>query len=39
MAVLVVFSQGFLREDTCHDLVKAFRQVERAVLYNQPPNP
>ena len=35
MALLTCLSEKFLGEDTCHELVKAFRAVERAVLYNQ----
>ena len=34
MAALQIFSEGFLGEDTCHELTKAFRKVEQIVLYN-----
>lgn len=35
MMVLVLVSEKFLGEDTCHELVKAFRKVERIVLFNK----
>ena len=39
MALLTCFSEKFLGEDTSHELIKAFRVVERAVLYQQVGNP
>lgn len=34
MAVLQTISGVFLGEDTSHELVKAFRKVEKIVIYN-----
>ena len=33
MAVLAWLSEGFLGEETAHELVKAFRRTERMVLF------
>ena len=37
IAVLITLSERFLGEDTCHDLVQAFRRVEKIILFNKKP--
>ena len=35
MATLNLFAVKFLGDSTCHDLLKAFRQIEKIVLFSR----